>query len=898
MSRKLVLLMALIIILVGTLGLAFDVQTVEASGTIYIRANGDVEGTDKIDRVGEYGYIFTDNINDSIVIERDNIMVDGKGYTVQGTGSGTGIHLSGRNNVTVKNMEIRSFERGIQLDNSSNNTISANNVINNEYGIGLYLSSSNNTLRHNDASDNRYNLGIFRESASGYIQDIDDSNTVNGKPVYYWVNRRDMTVPLDAGYVVLVNCTRITVKNLNLTNNMQGVALAFTTNSTITNNNLINNFDGIRLEHSSNNNLISGNNITANTHYGIRSYYNPSAGGGGPSYNITIYGNNITDNGIGIRLYYSSNNTISANNVANNSEEGIGLYGSSSNNTVSGNNIVNNPYGIWFYNSYGNWIYHNNFIDNTLQVYPSFYRNFWDAGYPSGGNYWSPQYDGIDIHSGPYQNETGSDGIGDTLYIQDNYPLMGMFSDFNATSEYHVTTICNSTISDFKFDQMNNRIGFNITGDDETVGFCRICIPHTLFDGNYTVLVDGMSPLMRKTLPASNSTNTFLFFTYVHTTHHVEINAIPPPPGLFISPVSASTGTKIIVNGWGFLANSSVLITLEDTALGYAMTDRFGDFRFAFILDIPASVIGLVTIKAYDGSNYAETAFAAIDVTPLDIDVDVADIYFRGELVEFYAQTRFKGVAVNVIFINAILCKPDGATEVLTAEKVRTGLYKIEYEISGDAPEGTYTLVVESSYVTDTIEADGTNFKCFLLSSTLTNMNATLVDVKNDIATILIPDLGTIRANLTVINAKLDNLNGTTVWIKTNLGLVKTSVDAINAVLVELDGNVVSINSTVGLIQTDIENIRLDVTAINGTTATIETTLGVMNGTVTSIEDDIATILIPDLGQVKADVSHVKAVQEGVVIPQYITFVLALIAAIGAILSVIFLRRRQTTKTD
>jgi len=536
----------LLICIICLSGLTFSVK---ASGTIFIRANGSVEpDTAPISTIDNVTYIFTDNIYDEIVVERDNIVVDGKSYTVEGTGSGTGIYLSGRSNVTVKNMEVGAFERGIRLDDSSNNTISANNVTNNEYGIVLYLSSSNNTLRHNDASDNRYNLGIHTESASGYIQDIDDSNTVNGKPVYYWVNRRDMAVPLDAGYVILVNCTRITVKNLNLTNNMQGVALAFTTNSTITNNNLISNFDGIRLDHSSNNNIISRNNITANTHYGIRSYYNPSATAlsmnsvgtskygkqlDGPSYNSTIYGNNITDNGSAIRLDYSSNNTISANNVTNNSEEGIGLYGSSSNNTVSGNNIVNNPYGIWFYGSYGNWIYHNNFIDNRRQVYPSFYRNFWDAGYPSGGNYWSPRaLDGTDIYNGPYQNETGSDGIVDAPYSQDKYPLMGMFHDFNVTSECHVQTICNSTISGFKFN--GTAISFNVSGKNETAGFCRICIPTALMNNTFTVLVNSTA-VDYYILPCSNDTHNYLYFIYNHSTQEVII--IPEFPSYLILPL-------------------------------------------------------------------------------------------------------------------------------------------------------------------------------------------------------------------------------------------------------------------------------------------------------------------------------------------------------------------------
>jgi hypothetical protein len=57
--------------------------------------------------------------------------------------------------------------------------------------------------------------------------------------------------------------------------------------------------------------------------------------------------------------------------------------------------------------------------------------NTWDDGYPSGGNYWS-DYAGVDLFSGPYQNQTGSDGIGDTPYFirannTDNYPLMNPY---------------------------------------------------------------------------------------------------------------------------------------------------------------------------------------------------------------------------------------------------------------------------------------------------------------------------------------------------------------------------------------------------------------------------------------------------------------------------------------
>jgi parallel beta-helix repeat protein len=97
-----------------------------------------------------------------------------------------------------------------------------------------------------------------------------------------------------------------------------------------------------------------------------------------------------------------------------------------------GNSITNNDWGIWLGGSSNNSIYYNDFVNNRLQVY--LYNlgvNAWDCSYPSGGNYWS-DYNGSDLYSGPYQNETGYDWIGDSPYVIDQnnidrYPLMHPF---------------------------------------------------------------------------------------------------------------------------------------------------------------------------------------------------------------------------------------------------------------------------------------------------------------------------------------------------------------------------------------------------------------------------------------------------------------------------------------
>jgi parallel beta-helix repeat protein len=161
------------------------------------------------------------------------------------------------NNIT----EHFGYEGVRLLDSCDFNSFIGNNITRNGVAI-RFRYSSYNIFRNNDLISNRYNFDIYGKALSHYIQDIDDSNTVNGKPVHYWVNRRNMTVPLDAGYVALVNCTRITVQNLTLTRNLQGIILASTTNSVITQNSITNNWnDGIVL-YCSFNNTFSKNNIT------------------------------------------------------------------------------------------------------------------------------------------------------------------------------------------------------------------------------------------------------------------------------------------------------------------------------------------------------------------------------------------------------------------------------------------------------------------------------------------------------------------------------------------------------------------------------------------------------------------------------------------------------------
>jgi len=255
------------------------------------------------------------------------------------------------------------------------------------------------------------------------------------------------------------------------------------------------------------------------------------------SSNIALVNNTVSSiNSRGIFLSFCSNIALVGNTASRNH---IGItISSSSNHIITGNTVIDNNIGIHLYESNSSLLFHNNFTNNTDQVLQvGSQDSIWQDGYPSGGNYWS-DYDGSDVYRGVYQDVTGSDGIGDTPYEidennTDHSPLMGMFSDFDATVEHQVQTICNSSISDFQYN--GTAISFNVTGEDGTNGFCRMCIPTALMS-DYQVFLNG-TEISYDLLPPpiSNSTHDYIYFTYHHSTQEVII--IPEFPSIVILPL-------------------------------------------------------------------------------------------------------------------------------------------------------------------------------------------------------------------------------------------------------------------------------------------------------------------------------------------------------------------------
>jgi parallel beta-helix repeat protein len=389
------------VMLAGLLAFTFFVFYVPSAQAVNINSDGSISGTSNIKCEGNT-YTLTSDILYTIRIGRSNIVLDGAGYTVRPDNTveakGTGLLLLSEeiHGVTIKNLNIKDFvggmtlkgkdnsvlgctikdcSSGIWLNEATDSIIKGNVFINLNSGV-RFSDSSGNQLRNNQFINSSISTGLDTNP-----NDIDPSNTIDGKPIYYLVNQSGLVIsPKDypeIGYLALVNCINMTVRNLQLSGSAASIGLILkgTSNSTIIHNQLTNFWQGISSTDS--------------------------------------YGNVISEN------YFKSNQ-----------EFGIAISGTTAN-TISNNTFEDNKVGLYISGS-NQIIYHNNFLNNTKHVDsadwsplnrlpPSYAVHVWDNGYPSGGNYWSD-------HN---ITDVDGDGICDEAYVltsgyrvnMDRYPL-------------------------------------------------------------------------------------------------------------------------------------------------------------------------------------------------------------------------------------------------------------------------------------------------------------------------------------------------------------------------------------------------------------------------------------------------------------------------------------------
>lgn len=330
--------------------------------------------------------------------KKDGFLINAKGVTIQG--------------FTITNYKsdekLFSQQAGIKIF-SSNATIKENIIMDNEFGVEVYCQAYNLTIEDNEFIDDGLFLGNYLNSKNYSILTIDDfthninNNTVNGRPLYYNINKNDFKVPTEAGQIILANCSNVTISDMFLSRNDFPIILAYCNNcvlenltitqasgetllfrcnnNTIQNNRISNIFKGICLEIESSNNIIRYNEFTNNS-VGISSFNSAN--------NNSIYQNKVYNNkyyGIEIVSYHGGkqqDNIIKQNELYNN-KFGIVLRGKSINNIIQNNTITKSNIGILLENlSNENIIENNNFISNIIpSVFNGCTKNYYN------NNYWN-----------------------------------------------------------------------------------------------------------------------------------------------------------------------------------------------------------------------------------------------------------------------------------------------------------------------------------------------------------------------------------------------------------------------------------------------------------------------------------------------------------------------------
>ncbi len=362
-------------------------------------------------------YILGNYLEDSdiVIYSDDNTII---GNTIRSRGFAYGIH-SNSDYLNITGNTIFNCSKGINLEYSVGHYVQGNHLYENNWGIFLkWVDDSNFTS--NEIFDSK-ERGIYFETVCkgnnftgnmltgsgvgvGYstfdntilYEPIDSSNTINSRPIYFYVNESgfDTSMFTNAGQLLLINCNDSLISNANTSYCTYGSSLFYCNNITMTgcdisnnkrtglsiyrgsynkllystvnnnglaidgggigidesphtylyNNTVTNSFrEGIQINqcnHSSIiNNIVKNNGIHSGE--GIELYYTGYC---------EVLGNRVNENyGTGIRIEGSYNNIT--NNIGNGNQNGFNIVGEYNN--ISGNSVnYNDYYGFYIEDGY------------------------------------------------------------------------------------------------------------------------------------------------------------------------------------------------------------------------------------------------------------------------------------------------------------------------------------------------------------------------------------------------------------------------------------------------------------------------------------------------------------------------------------------------------------------
>ena len=339
---------------------------------VHISEDGAVNPSDApIARDGNV-YTLTGNVTYSIIVEKDNITIDGAGYSMLGkVGQYHGsVELDHRRGVTVRNLVVKDTHRAFDLTYADDNTIVGNTIINSERAVYFWWSWRNN-VTGNMISKASYAFDFFLSPNYGSQENVVTGNTVLDSFIGLSLMESNNTFSDN-----IINSSNIGAsisgsQNLFRNNTINCTGISFKLSSfdnDIDDSNLINGKPIIHWIGHRNENVPSDAGYVVISNCENISVQNIHASGVKlfSTTNSLIAENTISDGSCGIQMIDSSSNTITGNSLAYN-EYGLQLT-NCNDNKITANNISmrarNSYYGVLLTNSHHNSLEQNNVANN------------------------------------------------------------------------------------------------------------------------------------------------------------------------------------------------------------------------------------------------------------------------------------------------------------------------------------------------------------------------------------------------------------------------------------------------------------------------------------------------------------------------------------------------------
>ena len=331
---------------------------------------------------GTYG-ISISNSNELFVIRNCTIF----------NATNLGIVLANTNNARIIGNNcsyIQEYETAAGIGiagTSTNNTITGNNITHNSYGINIGQDSSNNTIYGNLINNNIVGINIFESdynnisgnriflnseagiqlrpsttsgrgnyfSGNNFTQDgfviypltntraslllntFEETNLVNGKPLYYYANENGLDTNnfSTPGQIILVNSNESEIRDTIISDTTVPIYMLYCHNNIVRNNILVDNIKSGLEVHNSVNISISENNGSNNDQSGMYLCNLDDS---------RVLGNNSSSNTLhGMHVYYQSTyNNITTNNANLNGDSGISLENNCDDNLIKQNILFDN----------------------------------------------------------------------------------------------------------------------------------------------------------------------------------------------------------------------------------------------------------------------------------------------------------------------------------------------------------------------------------------------------------------------------------------------------------------------------------------------------------------------------------------------------------------------------